>query len=287
MIRSCLYVPADRPDHLERAPTRDADALIVDLEDSIAPSAREQATADAADWLRHQPAAAVSSGPSLWVRVNPGPTMRRELEAVVGPALTGLVIPKCETVDALGELDAALEAIEANVGIAPGSIAVAPLIETAGGVLRAERLAASPRVARLQIGEADLCAQLGLHPTSGDPELIPLRLRVVLASANAGLVRPIGPVWTALDDLDGLRTSSMALRSQGFGGRSAIHPNQLTVINEVFTPTPGELDRARQLVETYDRALDAGSGVLRDDSGTMIDEAMVRAAREMLADYDA
>jgi citrate lyase subunit beta/citryl-CoA lyase len=113
--------------------------------------------------------------------------------------------------------------------------------------------------------------------------LLSVRVQVVLASAAAGLAPPIGPISTDFRDLDALQYSTDALRRVGFGSRWAIHPAQVPVINQAFTPTPEQLEAARRLVERYDGAVDQGVGVCVDEDGNMVDEAVVRAARRILA----
>jgi citrate lyase subunit beta / citryl-CoA lyase len=137
---------------------------------------------------------------------------------------------------------------------------------------------------RLAIGEADLASELGIEVSPGDErEMLSARTMLVLASAAAGLDPPMGPVSTDFRDLDALRASSEALRRLGFRGRSCIHPAQVPVVNDVFTPTPVQLARAQHLVERYDAALAEGAGVITDDNGKMIDEAVVRGARRIVA----
>jgi citrate lyase subunit beta / citryl-CoA lyase len=157
------------------------------------------------------------------------------------------------------------------------------LLESAAGILSARAIAQEPRVWQLGLGELDLCAEVGIQPSADERELLSIRVHVVLASAAAGLEPPVGPVWTDFRDLAALRRSTEALRRVGFGSRWAIHPAQVPVINETFTPTPEQLEAARRLVERYDSALDEGVGVCVGEDGHMVDEAVVRAARRILA----
>ena len=131
------------------------------------------------------------------------------------------------------------------------------------------------------LGELDLCAEVGIHPSADERELLPIRVQVVLASTAAGLPPPIGPVSTDFRDLDTLRHSTAALSRVGFGSRWAVHPAQVPVINQCSRLHLSNW-RPRHLVERYDGALDQGVGVCVDEGGQMVDEAVVRAARRTL-----
>jgi citrate lyase subunit beta / citryl-CoA lyase len=267
--RSYLYVPGDQPARLQRAAQRGADALIIDLEDSVALSAKDHARTHAGRWIT---AASRSSGP-VWVRVNPGQAAA-DIAATVWPGVTGVVVAQ------VGEL---LGQREPEIGLPAGSLAMLPLIETAAGLLTAAAIAAAGRVARLGIGEADLAAELNLRPGPGREELMPLRLQIVVASAAAGIAAPVAPVATNFRDLSALRESTRAALRLGFRARTAIHPAQLPVINEVFTPSAAEVSQAQQIVMAFEAAERDGSGVITGGDGEMVDVAVIRSAREVLA----
>lgn len=279
MPRSYLYVPGDQPGKLAGAFGRGADAVIVDLEDAVAPAGKAAARDEVARWLRdlRRP-----PGVEVWVRVNPGRAGHEDTAAVVAPALTGVVAAKTETAGDLVALDAALREAEAAAGVAAGSVQVVPLLESAAAVLAADGVARAPRVRRLQVGEADLRADIGVTPGDDERELLHVRGHLVLVSAARGLEPPVGPVSTDFRDLARLRASTEALARMGFVGRACIHPAQVGVVNDVFTPDAEAVARARALVERFDRAMAAGSGVLVDDDGRMVDEAVVRQARRLL-----
>jgi citrate lyase subunit beta/citryl-CoA lyase len=280
VARSQLYVPGDAPDKLAGALRRGADAVIADLEDAVAVAAKGRARAAVAAWLAGLPPA--GAGVEAWVRINPGPLGHADVRAVTCPALRGVCVAKTGGVDQLRAVDAVLAEAEAAAGMARGSVAVLPLLEGAGAVLAAPAIARGPRVTRLQVGEADLRAELGVDPGPDERELLWVRSQVVLASAAAGIEPPVGPVSTDFRDLDALRRSTEALRRLGYAGRACIHPAQVTVVNEVFTPAPDEVERARDVVARFEAAAAAGSGVCTDAAGRMIDEAVVRQARRVL-----
>jgi len=263
--RSYLYVPGDRPDRLAKAAERAGDAIIADLEDAVAPRSKDLALREVLAWLTD----GAPATRQVWVRVNAGPAGLEEIAALRDcPALHGIVLPKAELAGAV--------AATTSLGT---DRPVAALVETARGLLEAPSLAAVPGISHLGIGEADLSAELSLTPSADQRELLPLRLQLVVASAAAALPPPTGPASLEVRDLTGLRASTLALRAAGFGSRSAVHPDQVPVIEEVFTPTAEELAAAREVVAAYDTALAEGTGVLVDARGRMVDEAVVRTAR--------
>lgn len=270
MRTTALYVPGDRPDRLAKALTLGADELIVDLEDAVPLAAKAETRTAVAAWLRTLPA----DRPHVTVRINPGELGRADARAVAGPGLDGLCAAKVESADDLHALDAALAG-------APG-VPVVPLLESAAAILAAPGIAVAPRVAGLQIGEADLAADLGVTPGPDESELLWARSQVVAASAAAGLRPPIASVSTEFRDLDAFRATTLRLKRLGFRGRACIHPAQLPVAAEVFTPTPSELDRARALLARHEAALASGSAVFVGEDGRLVDEAVVRAARTLL-----
>lgn len=271
LARSALYVPGDAEDKLERILERGADEIIIDLEDAVAPRDKDTARDIARVWLHDLP---VLDNVGVWVRVNAGPLREADVRAVAGaPALSGFMVAKTETVDELLDLDKLLASLGSTAG-------VVPLLESARAILRSGEIARAPRVQRLQIGEADLRADVGITPGPDERELLYARSHVVLASAAAGIKPPIAPVSTNFRDLDAFRESTIELARLGFVGRACIHPGQVDVANEVFTPTADEIEAARRLVGRWEFA---GAGVAVDDDGHFVDEAVVRQARLVLA----
>jgi citrate lyase subunit beta / citryl-CoA lyase len=188
-----------------------------------------------------------------------------------------------EEIPAAGLAEEDHEHPERQANLAEGALRIVPLLESAAGILSARAIAEQPRVWQLGLGELDLCAEVGIEPSADERELLSIRMQVVLASAAAELAPPIGPVSTDFRDLDALQLSTAGLRRLGFASRWAIHPAQVPVINQAFLPTPEQLEAAGRLVERYDGALDQGVGVCVDEDGQMVDEAVVRAARRILA----
>jgi citrate lyase subunit beta/citryl-CoA lyase len=283
MTRSYLYVPADRPDRLVGALERGADAVIADLEDGVAPAAKDEARRHALEWLAAAPAPGDGSiGPQRWVRINSDDRTIGDLDAVVHANLAGIVLPKA-TLRRLSDLEETITYLENECGIEALSVRVNALIESAQGILDAVALAAHHRVDRLAVGEADLTAELGIHPTTGRHGLWPLRMQLVVASAAAAIAAPVAPVQTNIADIDQLRWTSEELAAAGFGARSAIHPTQIPIINEVFAPSAEDIAWAEQLIADFAARTDDGLGVFTDAAGSMVDEAVVRRARRIVA----
>ena len=272
MLPSCyLFVPADQPTMLEKAPGRGAGALIIDAEDAVAASERPAALAMAARWIREADTTEVER----WVRIpNEAPTV--EIAAIVSPGLTGVVIPKVRR-----DVDV-VEAVAALRQTAGGQPArVIALIETAQGLQNVERIASIPGVDRLMSGEVDMAAELGIAPDE-ESAWWPVRSRIVVASAAAGLAGPIGPVSPDISVDSGLEDVARRLRRHGFRAGAAIHPHQIGPYSRAFAPEADDLAAARRIVERFEAALGEGRGVIVDDDGRMVDEAMVKSARRLL-----
>ncbi len=278
MLRSYLYVPADRPDRVAKASALDGggrpDALIVDLEDAVALSAKADARASLVAWL----AEAAGSGPQVFVRINSGSLGADDCTALA-PAIAagrvaGLVVPKATA--------GTVAALAGTVATRPaGSLSLVPIVESADGLHEIDAIATTPGVTALAIGEADLCADLGIRP-GAEHALWPLRMRVVTASARARIEPPMGPVFIDVRDADGLARSMAAVRDAGFGSAAAIHPGQVATINAVFRPGAEEQQAAIEVLRAFEAAVREGRGVVVDANGRMIDEAVVRSARRIL-----
>jgi citrate lyase subunit beta/citryl-CoA lyase len=243
-----LYVPADRPDRVEKAIDSRAHAVIVDLEDGVAPSAKEQARANLAGLLSQR------RDKPVFVRVNAGSAA--DLEAVAPLEIAGIVLPKVER--------------RADV---PADVRVQALIESAVGLEAAYAIASHPQVHGLSLGEADLRSQTGALEEGLDWA----RGRIVNAAVAAGLPRPPQSVYPHVRDLEGLALSCRRGRALGHLGRAAIHPDQLPVIEEAYLPTTAEVEVARATVV---RLEEAGVGTLAD--GAFVDAAMLGAARQVI-----
>lgn len=274
VIRSVLYVPADRPKMLVKAAQRHADLVLLDLEDAVAAGSK--------DFARHEARRAIPrlkrEGARVGVRINSHPDhLDADLDALAGLDFDTVVVPKADR--------RVIEQVADSRSVAGTDLTA--LVESGKGLLDAPAMAAHERVVRLIAGEADLGADLGMSAPPDHPAWLPARAMLVWASAAAGIEGPIGPVFTNLDmgALGELRRSTRELAGMGFAGRTAIHPAHVPIINDTFTPTTEELEAARRLVADYDRAIASGRGIIVDGDGRMIDEAVVRRSRRMVAAY--
>ena len=267
MSRTTLYVPGDRPDRFDKALASGADAIICDLEDAVAETAKSTARDAVEGWLRANP------GVPAWVRVNNRPDLLNSDAAMVrslvadGVGFAGVVMPK-----------ATPETCAVDLGGRP----VLALIESAVGVAEIYEIAALPGVVRLALGEIDLAADMGMELSVDALEMWPVRTRVVVASVGKGLGAPVGPVFTDLDDDAGLAATSESLRRHGFGGRSVIHPKQVATVNAAFTPTDEQVSWAEAILTAFEEATTEGKAVAVLD-GEFIDPAVIRLAQSVLA----
>lgn len=274
--RSYLYVPAHRSALLGRAPQRGADAIIADLEDGVPLDRKMEASKQLHTWLSSQLTSG-TVGSQVWVRLHPE-TWRDALDVLAHPTVTGVVVPKAESSRQLEELDRALTTAEEPDR--EGPVVVLPLIESARGLRAVGELATAPRVQRLGMGEADLIGELGLEPDATGTPLMPARWEVVVASAAAGLAPPVASTSTDYRNLEAVEAATRQLKARGFRARTAIHPAQVQVINQVFTPTSEEIHHARALITAWETQ---GGGAVTGPDGRMVDEAVLRSAREVLA----
>jgi citrate lyase subunit beta/citryl-CoA lyase len=298
MNRSYLFAPGNHPRRVEKAFTLGADAVILDLEDSVAVAEKEAARKPVAAAL-----AARSSGtepelrhrapsPRAYVRVNAmgTPFCFRDLTEVVREGLDGIVLPKVESVADLHAIDWLIANLERERGLALGAIDLIPAIETAAGMARIERIlqarglkpySGSWRVRRVAFGAADFALDLGITPSGDERELLYARQRLVLASRDARVEPPLDSPWFRLKDLDGLRASSSASRRMGFQGRMCIHPEQVAPVNASYAPSAEEIARAERIVAAFRDAEAKGSAAIQVD-GQMIDYPVALEAERVL-----
>ncbi len=263
-VRSLLFVPANDARRRRRAWQSGADAVILDLEDGVAPDAKGAAREGLAAVLAER----TPDGPLAVVRVNALDTEdgALDLEVIDGAAIDAVVVPKARP-ETLADV--------------PGSVPIVALIETAHAVLHADAVANAPRVTRLMFGPIDLAADLGADPGPGGDELLLARSLVVLASAAAGLDGPIDGPFLDIDNLDGLRAETERARRLGFTGKACIHPGQLETVAELLAPSDGDVAWARQVTGAYEAGLADGKGVVKLD-GQMIDIPVARRAYAIL-----
>jgi citrate lyase subunit beta/citryl-CoA lyase len=281
--RSLLYVPVNVERFVEGAHAAGADAIILDLEDAIAPSEKTSARTVVAS-----AAARVSrAGADVAVRINrPLSLAVDDIFASVGPHVGTLVLPKIAGPGHVRLLSETVAEAEAKNGVAIGHTRFIVMIETAAAALDVARVAAAdPRVAALVLGTEDLATDLGVDPAAD--VLLPLHAALVAAAVATGLL-PLGLVGSIAEfrDLDAFGEIARRSRAYGYRGAACIHPSQIPALHAAFTPHPQEVERARKIIAAYDAALASGLGAISLD-GRMIDIPVANRARALLASYEA
>jgi citrate lyase subunit beta / citryl-CoA lyase len=280
--RTWMFVPGHRQKMIDKALGLNADAIMLDIEDGVAPNEKDAARKNIAESLGREKS---SGAPARFVRINAigHARMDADLEAVVRPGLEGLVCPKVDAPDEVLKVDAILNERETKMKVAPGGVKLLIAIESPKGLLNAAAIAASsPRVVGLMFGAEDFGRELGL-PTSREEEardLIYARSAIVVAAAAAH-VQAIDGVWVDLKDTDGLTGFARQSRRLGFSGMSLIHPSQIDPINTTFSPTAEEIDYAQRVVQAFEEANARGDGSIAF-GGQLIDRPIVERARRTL-----
>ena len=280
--RSLLFVPAGNARYLKSALQGSADVIQLDLEDAIPPARKEQARAEAHVAIdRVHDAGQVGT-----VRINHGMSLAlADLEAVVGPGLAGLTVPKVSSAEQLQQLDEAVTVLEEQRQLPVGQIRLVAQIESATGVLNVREIAsATPRLAAMGLGMEDLAAELG---SSVDPDALYFPSMLLLYAAREAGATPIGYLGsiTMYNDADTFGQWIRRARSLGFEGGFAIHPNQVEILNTEFSPTQQEAQEASQLIEAFETRTDKSSGAFSWE-GRMVDKPVVDRARRAVKRYE-
>ncbi|MDA4130025.1 MAG: CoA ester lyase [Thaumarchaeota archaeon] len=279
--RSTLIMPVHLPRLVEKAYLRGADCICLDLEDSVPTSLKENAR----EAVKLAITLAGKGGAEVIVRINNSgeSTILSDLRASVWPDLSGIILPKVETDVQVMEIENDLETVERERALVPGSIRLWAVVETAKGVKNVFEIAASSkRLDFLSAGDEDLALDLGITPTVGGSELGYVKSRVVIAARAAGIT-PLGLAGTLADftDLDGLRRSAMNAKSMGFKGAMAIHPSQIQILNEAFSPATEEIEAASTIIELYEKALSEGKASIQFQ-GKMVDTPVYQRAKKTM-----
>ena len=283
-LRSMLFVPADSERKLAKSVDSRADVLILDLEDSVAEARKVPARRTAQDFIATQ---ASRIGPRLYVRINPldTPLAMGDLAAVVAPGLAGILLPKTLSAADVIRLGHGLDALEARAGMTPGTVAIMPVAtETAAAMLNMQSFAGPlARLSGVTWGGEDLSAAIGaVSNREEDGSWSPLYVlanSLCLAAATAAGVPPIDTLYADFRDGAGLAAACRASRRRGFRGRIAIHPDQVAIINEAYSPTAAELAHAQRIVDAFTANPEAGTlGI----DGQMIDRPHLTQALRTL-----
>lgn len=264
ILRSMLFVPGDRPDRFAKALDSNADAVIIDLEDAVAANAKTTARQHIAQFARNQHAQ------HFWVRINDASTdfFADDLKLCVSlPNLSGIILPKAEHANDLQALSTLNKP-------------VIPIIESAQGVLNLATIASLDSIYCLSFGALDLSLDLGLAMNTAGAEIIlnNLRTQLLLHSRINHLAPPIDTVYADIKNDDGLQQFAQRAKDMGFAGMLSIHPRQIPIIHQVFTPSPAQLDLAHKVVEYANRT---GSNAFSLD-GQMVDQPIIEMAKQLL-----
>jgi citrate lyase subunit beta / citryl-CoA lyase len=288
--RSFLFAPGNVARRVDKALTVEADAVIVDLEDSVAPSDKAATRKSAADAL-----ARPRRGRG-YVRVNAAstPYCYADLVATLHKGVDGVMLPKVESAGELHAIDWLITNLERERGIAEGAVDLIPQIETAAGVQRIERIVQAKnlrtykgawRVKRVAFGAGDYANDVGLSPTLEEAELAEARARIVMISRAAGLENPLDSPWFHLKETEAFHRALERSRRGGFQGRLCIHPDQIAPVNAAYLPSAEELAQAKRIVAAFKEAEAKGAAAIQVD-GQMIDYPIVHRAQSLLDSLD-
>lgn len=263
VVRSALFVPASRPERIPKALASGADWVIVDLEDAVEESAKEQARSNLAQFLTGNPTA------RLLVRVNAPGHWAHDADLDLcrwHESVAGILLPKAETAE------------QVRIAHTTGK-RIWPIIESARGLRDLAELASAPGVERLSFGSLDLALDLRLRTPSkaADDVMAQARYAVLVHSRSAGLAAPLDGVYPSIQDVDGLERQVRSARDMGFSGALCIHPSQVKVIHNALRPSEAEFDWAKRVIE----GAEAGAGVFTLD-GQMVDAPVILRARDLL-----
>ena len=282
LIRSWMFVPGHRQRMIDKAFGLNTDAIMLDIEDGVAPNEKDTARKNIAESLGREK---TPGSPARYVRMNAigHARMDADLAAVLRPGLEGLVCPKVDTPDEVRKVDGILNEREPKLKMERGSIKLLIAVESPRGLINAPAIAAaSPRIVGLMFGAEDFGREIGL-PTVREAEardLVYARSAMVVAAAAAH-VQAVDGVWVDLNDSQGLLGFAKQSRRLGFSGMSLIHPSQIDAINTVFSPTPEEIDYSRQVLQAFEAAQARGDGSIAF-GGQLIDRPIVERARRTI-----
>lgn len=278
--RALMYTPGDDMHKIRKSAALEVDCVCLDLEDGVAFNRKDTARTTIPEALK-----TLDFGTSeRLVRINPvgSGLEEQDLEAVLPAQPDGIVLPKVKTGEELYWLDEQLANFEEKHGLAPGGIGLIVIMETAQGILNlAEISGASSRLRALIFGSEDLAGELGAQRTKEGWEIFHARSQALLHAAAREL-QAIDMVYIDFHDLEGLKAEARQGAQLGFSGKQIIHPNQVEVVQEAFTPSDEAIDRARQLITAYEEHQTAGRGAFALE-GKMIDAPLIKSARNVLA----
>ena len=279
ILRSLLFVPGNTPRMLDRALNLRPDAFVPDMEDSVPWDEKANAREVAAAYIPQM----AKTGVAVIPRVNSLDTglLEDDLAAVIGPHIYGVSVGKMDNPSILGEVVGIMQKLELRAGLPIGATKLVPWIESAESIVKLDEICrASPRIVAIALGAEDFTNDMEIERTDADAEIAYARSAIALAARAAGILALDTPFF-GFRDPDGLRDNSQQARRYGFKGKFAIHPAQIDIINEAFSPSPEEVEHARRVVAAFEEAERNGRGSTSLD-GQVIDVPVVRRARQLL-----
>ena len=283
--RSMLILPVNVPKFVEKAHTRGADAITLDLEDAVPPAEKEKARALVRDSIR----LAGHGGSDVLVRVNNEEEhIYRDLEATVHDGLSAVFLPKTELPEQVLKLEGLIEKLERNRGLKSHSIKIAIHIESPLGIINLKEIAgAGARLESVSMGVDDYCLQMGIRPSDSAEELVFPMMNIATVARAFNLV-PLGILGSVANykDLEKFRTAAEKSKKMGFAGAYCIHPDQVNILNEVFSPSKDEISWARRVMECFEKAVAEGRASTSLD-GKMVDTPIYKQALALLEEARA
>jgi citrate lyase subunit beta/citryl-CoA lyase len=278
VLRSLLFVPGNQPKMLEKALGVLPDAFVPDMEDSVPWDEKANARQVTASFLPRL----AQAGPLVIPRLNSLDTglLEEDLTAVVGPYIYGVSVGKIQTTQDIADISESIARLEEKAGVPVGQTRLVPWVETARAIVHCYDILAMPRVVGAAFGAEDLTHDMGIERTEDDSEVAVARSIICLA-ARAAEVLALDTPYFLFRNPEGLRQNALASKKIGFKGKFAIHPAQIDIINEVFSPSAAEIDYAQRVVAAFDDAARAGRGSTSLD-GKVVDVPVVRRARALL-----
>jgi citrate lyase subunit beta / citryl-CoA lyase len=280
--RSLLYVPGSSEKMIKKALDLQADSIILDLEDAVSLTEKALARQNVKLYISHFKA----RGKEVIVRINDVKTANGvlDLEAIVEEMPNAVIVPKADE-EAVLITDILLKSTEKRYGIIGFEIGIIPLLETSYSMVNTfSILSKSDRITGVQFGAEDLTKELGIERTREGKEVDYVR-NVIAQAGNARKIDILDTPFTYVGDDEGLRQDTNKAKSIGFTGKTCIHPNQIEIVNEVFTPKSEDVSKARQLIRVFDEAVEAGKGVCMFE-GKMIDNPIADRARKLVMKAD-
>lgn len=278
--RSMLILPVNVPKFVEKAHTRGADAITLDLEDAVPPAEKENARALVRDSIR----LAGLGGADVLVRVNNDEEhIYKDLDAAIHEGLAAVFLPKTELPEQVLKLEALIEKMERDRGLKSHSIKIAIHIESPLGIINLKEIAgAGSRLESVSMGVDDYCLQMGIRPSDSAEELVFPMMNLVIVARALNLI-PLG-VWGSVadfKDMDKFRIAAEKSKKMGFAGAYCIHPDQVNILNEVFSPSMEELSWARSVMECFEKAVAEGRASTSLD-GKMVDTPIYKQALALI-----